>query len=147
MCLNIIELLGPQHSFASYRQLGALEKVKELTPHMRNTGHLLDPPRAVGVIIPCIGIRMGKAFVGFQMFTGIFSPSAGGELVPHRRWCPAGPRRLISRINPEPRGFGLILSFSIALLEQLDRCVIYYLTGDCVAICREGIKMAWASNT
>ena len=68
---------------------------------------------------------MGKAFVGFQMFTGMLRPSAGGELVPHRRWCPAGPRRLISRINPEPRGFGLILPFAIALLEQLDRCVVH----------------------
>ena len=94
-----------------------------------------------------MGICMGKALVGFEMLTGMFSPSSGGELVPRRRWCSAGPSRLISSIDPQPRGFGLILSFALALLEQLDRGIIYYLTGDCVAICRQGMRMACASNT
>ncbi|MFT4708319.1 MAG: hypothetical protein ACI9PU_002168, partial [Ascidiaceihabitans sp.] len=120
---------------------------KKLASYIRNTGHLLDPPRAVGVIVPSIGIRVGKAFIGRQMLTGLFSPSAGGELVPHRRRCRARPSCLIPSVDPQPRGFGLVLSFSIALLEQLDRGVIYYPTGDCFAICREGIKIACASKT
>ena len=90
---------------------------------------------------------MGRACIGFQMFTGMFRPSSGGELVPRCRWCSTGPRRLISSIDPQPRGFGLVLSFALALLEQLDRGIIYYLTGDCVAICRQGMRMACASNT
>jgi hypothetical protein len=89
-----------------------LIKVKELTPHMRNTGHLLDPPRAVGVIVPRIGIRMGKAFIGRQMPIGMLRASAGGELVPYGGRCCAGPRLLISRVDPEPRGFGLVLPFA-----------------------------------
>jgi hypothetical protein len=68
---------------------------------------------------------MGKTLKGFQMFTGMFSPSAGGELVPHRRWYSAVPSDVFSGVDPPPCGFGLILSFAIALLEQLDRCFIH----------------------
>ena len=59
------------------------------------------------------------------MLTGMFRPSAGGELVPHRRWCSAGPSIFFSGIDPQPCGFGLVLSFAIALLEQFDRCVVH----------------------
>ena len=34
--LNIIEPFNPQNGFARHKQLGALIKLKELTPHMRN---------------------------------------------------------------------------------------------------------------
>ena len=125
LCLYIIELLDPQDGFARHRQLGALIKVKERTSHMRNTGHFFDPPRAVGIIIPRIGVRVGKAFVGRKMPIGMLRPSTGRELVPHRGRYPAGPSCLIPNIGPQPCGFGLVLSFAIALLEQLDRGIIY----------------------
>ena len=32
---------------------------------------------------------------------------------------------LISGVDPEPRGFGLVLPFALALLEQLDRGIIH----------------------
>jgi hypothetical protein len=92
---------------------------------MRDTGHLFDPPCAVGVIISGIGVRVGKAFIGSQMLTGMFSPSAGGELVPHRGWCSTGPSVFFSGVDSQPRGFGLVLSFAIAFLEQLDRGIIH----------------------
>ena len=125
MCLYIIELLDPQDGFAHHRQLGALIKVKERTSHMRNTGHFFDPPRAIGIIILSIGVHVGKAFVGRKMPIGMLSPSTGRELVPHRGRYPAGPSCLIPNIGPQLRGFGLILSFFFALLEQFDRGIIY----------------------
>ena len=90
---------------------------------------------------------MSKALVGREMFTGMFSPSAGGELVPHRWWYSADPSIFFSGVDPQPCGFSLVLSFAIARLEQLDRGIIYYLVGDYVVICREGMKIACASNT
>ena len=84
MCLYILELLDPQDGFARHRQLGALIKVKELTSHMRNTGHFFDPLCAVGIIILSIGVHVGKAFLGRKMPNGMLSPSTGRELVPHR---------------------------------------------------------------
>ena len=74
MCFNIVELLDPQHSFARHRQLGALIKVIELTPHVRHAGHLFDASRSVRVIVARIGVRMGKALVGRQMLTGMSAP-------------------------------------------------------------------------
>ncbi len=45
--------------------------------------------------------------------------------VPNRGRYPAGQSCLIPNIGPQPRGFGLILSFFLALLEQFDRGIIY----------------------
>ena len=60
--------------------------LRKLAADMRHTGHLRYPPRAISVIIPCIGIRMGKARIGFQMFAGMLRPPAGGELIPGSGW-------------------------------------------------------------
>ena len=70
-----------------------------------------------------IGIRLGKALVGFQMFTGMFRALAGGELIPYSGRCCSGSSAPIYGVNPEPRCPGLVLTF--ALLEQLDRCIIH----------------------
>ena len=75
------------------------------------------------VIIPSIGIRLGKALVGFQMFTGMFRALAGGELIPYSGRCCSGPSAPISGVNPELRCPDLVLTF--AFLEQLDRCIIH----------------------
>jgi hypothetical protein len=66
---------------------------------------------------------MSKTLIGRQMLTGMFCPTAGGELVPDGGRCPVGPSIFFSGVDPEPRGFGL--SFSIALLEQLNRSIIH----------------------
>jgi hypothetical protein len=46
--LNIIEFLNPQDGFARHRQFGALIKLKELTPHMRN----ILPDRRMRSMLP-----------------------------------------------------------------------------------------------
>jgi|GEM_PF-4416703 hypothetical protein len=92
---------------------------------MRHAGHLFDASRSVRFIIPSIGVRMSKALVGREMLTGMFSPSAGGELVPHRGVYSAGPSIFFSGLDPQPCGFSLVLTTAIALLEQLDRCIIH----------------------
>ena len=57
----------------------------KLAPDIHHTGYLFDAPRAIGIIIPRISIRLGKAFIGFQMFAGVFNPSRFGELIPNGR--------------------------------------------------------------
>ena len=62
---------------------------------------------------------MSKTLAGRQMQTGMFRPTAGGELVPDGGRCPAGPRRLISGVDPEPCGFGFrLLDQCLSLCQQ-----------------------------
>ena len=76
MRLNVIELFYPQDGFTRDGQFGAVIQREELTPHVRHTGHLFDAPRAAGIVIACIGIRMGKALIGCQMWSGKFGQRA-----------------------------------------------------------------------
>ena len=90
---------------------------------------------------------MGKALIALQMFAGMPCLPAGGELIPGGGWRRTAPGLLVSGINPQARGFDLVLSATFALLQQLDCGVVYYPAGDCAAICREGMKMACPAST
>ena len=63
---------------------------------------------------------MGKALIGLQMLTGMLCLPTGGELIPSGGWRRTAPGLLISGVDPQARGFGLVLSTTLALLQQLE---------------------------